>query len=64
MKKKSATRKVLSGAERDALDLEIINRHAEELSREALDVLKYQTLPWEIPKSLPSRASRRTRRPR
>jgi hypothetical protein len=24
--------------------LEIINRHAEELSREALDVLKYQTI--------------------
>jgi hypothetical protein len=29
-------------AERDARDLVLINRHSEELNREALDVLEYQ----------------------
>jgi metal-responsive CopG/Arc/MetJ family transcriptional regulator len=30
--------------ERDARDLEIINRHADELNAEAQDVLRYQSL--------------------
>lgn len=36
-------------AERDARDLELINRHAEKLNREALDALEYQAPINEIP---------------
>lgn len=36
-------------AERDARDLEIINRNAERLNREALDVLEYQAPLGEFP---------------
>jgi metal-responsive CopG/Arc/MetJ family transcriptional regulator len=36
-------------AQRDARDLEIINRNAEELNREALDVLEYQTPLGDFP---------------
>jgi len=36
-------------AERDARDLEIINRNAEELNREALDILEYQAPLGEFP---------------
>jgi uncharacterized protein (DUF433 family) len=32
-------------SERDARDLEIINRNAKQLNREALDVLEYQVIP-------------------
>lgn len=34
---------------RDARDIEIINRHAEELNREAIDVLEYQAPLGESP---------------
>jgi predicted DNA-binding antitoxin AbrB/MazE fold protein len=34
--------KRLSKAERDAKDMEIINRNADRLNEEAMDVLKYQ----------------------
>ncbi len=37
-----ATVKRLSKAARDAKDLEIINRNADRLNEEAMDVLKYQ----------------------
>lgn len=36
-------------AERDKRDVEIINRNAERLNREALDVLKYQAPLGELP---------------
>jgi metal-responsive CopG/Arc/MetJ family transcriptional regulator len=36
-------------AARDARDLEIINRNAEKLNREALDVLEYQAPLGEFP---------------
>jgi metal-responsive CopG/Arc/MetJ family transcriptional regulator len=36
-------------AERDARDLKIINRNAEQLNREALDVLQYQASLGESP---------------
>ena len=39
---KEVKAKRLSKAERNAKDLEIINRHADSLNEEALDVLKYQ----------------------
>ena len=35
----------LENDERDRRDLEIINRHAERLNREAIDTLEYQQLP-------------------
>jgi metal-responsive CopG/Arc/MetJ family transcriptional regulator len=35
----------LERQERDRRDVEIINRHAERLNREAMDVLEYQQLP-------------------
>jgi metal-responsive CopG/Arc/MetJ family transcriptional regulator len=35
----------LEREERDRRDVEIINRHAERLNREALDTLEYQQLP-------------------
>ena len=38
----TATVKRLSKAERDAKDLEIINRNADRLNKEARDVLEYQ----------------------
>ena len=34
-------------AARDARELELINRHADELNAEAEDVLRYQALPHE-----------------
>ncbi len=37
-----AKTKRLSKAERDAKDMEIINRNADRLNEEAMDVLKYQ----------------------
>ena len=37
----------LSKRERDLRDIEIINRNADELNREALDVLEYQALPLD-----------------
>lgn len=45
-------------AERDARDLEIINRHAGQLNAEALDVLSYESVPaaaHESPKQKRSR---------
>jgi metal-responsive CopG/Arc/MetJ family transcriptional regulator len=35
----------LERQQRDQKDIEIINRHAERLNREALDTLEYQQLP-------------------
>ncbi len=35
----------LEGEEQDRRDLEMINRHADRLNREAADVLKYQVEP-------------------
>ena len=35
----------LEREERDRRDVEIINRHAERLNREAMDALEYQQLP-------------------
>jgi hypothetical protein len=40
-----------SKRERDLRDIEIINRNAERLNREALDVLEYQDLLMEEPLS-------------
>jgi len=39
----------LTRAERDARDLEILNRHAEELNRDAEDCLEYQAPLGEFP---------------
>jgi metal-responsive CopG/Arc/MetJ family transcriptional regulator len=35
----------LQRRERDARDIDLINRHADELRKEALDVLDYQVIP-------------------
>jgi hypothetical protein len=42
----------LPSRERHLRDIDIINRNAEELSREALDVLGYQELPLDDGPSL------------
>jgi len=49
MKRKTPPREVLARAERDARDLEIINRNAEWLNREALYVLNYQAPLGDFP---------------
>jgi len=36
----------LESDERDRRDLEIINRNADRLNREAMYILEYQQLPW------------------
>ena len=41
----------LASEERDRRDLEIINRNADRLNREAMDSLKYQQLPWSAESS-------------
>ncbi len=43
-----------SADERDRRDIDIINRNAERLNREAMDTLEFQGLPWDTTKH-PSR---------